>query len=198
MKVYLIRHGESVANVQRIMSGKLDVALTEKGFEQARQAAEKLRDVEFAAIYSSDLQRAADTAAEIARGRSVSHSRTEKLRERDFGSWEGIKFDDIEKLYPQQWKEFLEKGYNYDIPGGESVEYLYGRVVGEYENILSNYDTDSDVSVCIVAHGCVLMALFSYLVYGNKDGYSRFRFDNAKINMVEIMDGYTVVRTLNA
>lgn len=198
MKVYLIRHGESTANVSRIMSGNMDVALTDTGLAQARSLAEKMRDIPLEAIFSSDLQRAVNTAGEIARGRNIEPIRTSNLRERNFGAWEGIEFDEIKNLYPAEWQDFLERGFNCDVPEGESIDSLYERVVREYERIVSLYDADSDVSICIVAHGCVLMALFSHLVYGNKDGYNKFRFDNARVNMVEIMYDFTVVRALNA
>lgn len=87
--LYLVRHGETVWNQERKLSGHSDIPLTPKGEAQALQTAEKLRRVNFTAAFSSDLSRACRTAEIIMMGRDVPVQTTTALRERNFGQFEG-------------------------------------------------------------------------------------------------------------
>ena len=87
-KIYLIRHGESVGNLHRICLGHTDLDLTDLGHEQAKKTAEALADVDFDAVYSSDLIRAVHTAEPHALKRAKSVEKSELFRELYFGDWE--------------------------------------------------------------------------------------------------------------
>lgn len=198
MNIYLVRHGESVANVQKYISGKTDVALTEKGLQQAKEVAKKLGDVEFSAIYSSNLQRAMNTAGEILKGKDLELITFRDLQERDFGDWEGLTYEQIEQKFPEAWDNFLKKGYNADVPGGEGISVFFNRVKNAFLNVIGRHEVKSDENICIVVHGCVLMALFSYFSHGDLRGYNKYSFDNARINMVQYTNDYSIIRKLNA
>ncbi|MDO4753393.1 MAG: histidine phosphatase family protein [Bacillota bacterium] len=198
MNLYLIRHGESVANVERRISGKTDVALTEKGCDQAREVAEKLANIDFSAVYSSNLQRAMNTAKEILKGRNQELKTFKELQERDFGDWEGLTFEQIQQQFPEDWDIFIKKGQNTDIPGGEGITVFYDRVKSAFENVIGRHDVNSDENICIVVHGCVLMALFSHFSHGDLSGYSKYYFENARVNLVHHTKDYSVIRRLNA
>lgn len=198
MNIYLIRHGESVANVQRYTSGKTDVELTERGIQQAKELAEKLADVCFSAVYSSNLQRAMNTAAEILRGRSLELITLPELQERDFGEWEGLTYEKIEHQFPEAWGAFLKNGFNADVPGGEGIADFFARIKRAFLSVVKRHEAGSDENICIVAHGCVLMALFSYFSHGDLGGYNKYSFENARVNMVQYTDDYSVIRKLNA
>jgi broad specificity phosphatase PhoE len=87
--IYLVRHGESEANVAGLISGQIDPPLTERGHSQAHDAKHKLENVNFDVAYSSDLQRAVRTA-ETVYGKPIHKSKQlSTLRERSFGSLEG-------------------------------------------------------------------------------------------------------------
>lgn len=92
MTIYIVRHGETVENLQRILQGHMPGTLTEKGKEQVRGAAERLaaEDVEFTRIVASDLQRAVDSAKIIAERISLPITPMEILRERDWGKFTGM------------------------------------------------------------------------------------------------------------
>lgn len=197
MKVYLIRHGQSEANVKRMLAGCLDAQLTKTGKRQAAEVAKKLQGVRLDAIYSSDLQRAHQTALSIAEGRDIDVTIRAGLRERNFGEWEGRTFEDIQREEPDAWARFLDPMEDH-IPGAESRTALHQRVVKEYQDILSAYDPDADVNICIVAHACVLMTLMSEIVYGNQSGYFRFEIQNSKVNMLEYVMKYPVIKAINA
>ena len=86
MKLYLIRHGESIGNELGISQGQRnDLSLTEKGRDQAKRIAKKLANEKIDAIYSSDLKRANDTAEIIGKSHNILTTLDKRLRERDFG-----------------------------------------------------------------------------------------------------------------
>jgi broad specificity phosphatase PhoE len=88
-RIYVVRHGESVFNRDEIVSGHVDPELTDAGRKQVEATKQKLANVRFDEAYSSDLQRAIETA-EIIYGKAVPKpNRWPKLRERDFGDYDG-------------------------------------------------------------------------------------------------------------
>lgn len=197
MTIYLIRHGETTANVAKRFAGAWDVALTEKGVGQAILTGEKLKDIAFDAVYCSDLNRAHETANLICKHQSVSPIALESLREMNFGIWEGKMFDEI-KAHDS---ELLDKWFSdfdaFKVPEGESVKEMFERVTKAYKNIIEPYSLDADVKIAIIAHGGVIQALLSHLCYGDNSGYWRFRIDNCGINKVHYSMGYPVVQAIN-
>ncbi|MGW1287980.1 histidine phosphatase family protein, partial [Streptomyces sp. NPDC002586] len=98
-RVILWRHGQTAWNVERRFQGSTDVALTETGIGQARRAARLLASLKPHAIVSSDLQRASDTAAELAALTGLDVTRDEALRETYAGVWQGLTHEEIITRY---------------------------------------------------------------------------------------------------
>ena len=121
MRVYVIRHGESVNNQQQLWTGWLDVPLTEKGISDAKRAGEFLRGIEFDKVYSSDLTRAIDTAKKALPGCAPETSAL--LREINVGSIAGKTLSSIE---PADRKKASEIGYA--LYGGETKSQLADRI----------------------------------------------------------------------
>ena len=101
--LYLLRHGETEENVKHILQGCMPGTLTEKGREQAKEAALSLKDVNFDVVLSSDLKRSVDTMEIIleelkAHGQTPSVLQTKLLRERDWGSATGMVVDGVHKI----------------------------------------------------------------------------------------------------
>jgi broad specificity phosphatase PhoE len=92
---YVVRHGETVWNSEGRLQGQMDSPLTEKGLEQARNVAKKLKHISFDAAFSSDLLRAKRTAEIIALEHAIAVDTVEALRERKFGQVEGKKLDEL-------------------------------------------------------------------------------------------------------
>lgn len=200
MRVFLIRHGQSEANAKGFVSGDRETPLSKLGLEQAKEVGQKLKDRKFAAIYSSTLSRAFNTAEEIQKcvENPVSLKRLDSLRERDFGHWEGVTLEEIGRRYPEEMREYIAHGLNMNIPGGESVGALYNRVVPAYQSILAEHDDGEDTEICIVAHGCVLQTLFSYIMHGDSENLSKYAIKNARVNMVEYKHGRAELCMFNA
>ncbi|MBF4694032.1 alpha-ribazole phosphatase [Fusibacter ferrireducens] len=197
MNIYLIRHGETYANENSQFAGFWDVELNEKGKIQAEVVAEKLKDTVFDKIFVSDLQRAQNTCAAIARNRDVTPIVTENLREMNFGNWEGLKFEDIKARDPELLKQWFEDYKHFKVPGGESTAEMYERVTRFFKSVLSDYNTEEPVNLLFVAHGGVIQALLSYVCHGALEGYWQFRVENCGINRIEYVMGMPVIYAIN-
>jgi broad specificity phosphatase PhoE len=175
--ILLARHGQSDWNATRRWQGHADRPLTEKGREQARALAERLRHVELDAVYSSDLRRAADTAA------AVSNEVIElpALREVDVGSWSGLTRAEAEERFPDgvaRWRE--------GFPGwddGESYEELTRRVLGAVLEIARRHEGGR---VLVVSHGGPIRALHAAALGLDVHTYRRMRpvEPNARLSAV--------------
>src|SRR3989339_1397072 len=96
--LYLVRHGETEWNVQKIIQGHKDIPLNQKGEKQARRLAKKLVKIKFGVVFSSDLLRAKRTAEIVVLEKKIAVKTTKTLRERHFGRFEG-----------KSWKERFNK-----------------------------------------------------------------------------------------
>ena len=128
MYLYLVRHGQSVGNEKQLFFGTSDHPLTELGREQARQAADKLREVSFTRCVSSDLSRAWDTALICAEGRGVPVERDPALREQDMGALEDLTWAQAEKLCGGLVGHLLADWFHTTPPAGESPAHMLERV----------------------------------------------------------------------
>lgn len=104
--IYIVRHGESRANLENIVQGHFDSRLTERGAEQARLTAEELGGVNFDSIYSSDLSRSLETAEILKSGRDVRIYTNPLLRERAFGSFEGMDREEFMEKFREEFDRF--------------------------------------------------------------------------------------------
>src|ERR1035437_5892718 len=113
--LYLVRHGETEWNVQKINQGQSESFLTEKGIGQAKETAEILKDISFDAIFSSDLDRTYRTAEIIKLDRELIIQTSKLLRERSYGSFEGKHADVLKNTLKDKLKEresLLENEYD--------------------------------------------------------------------------------------
>ena len=156
MKLTLVRHGETVENVENIIQGQLPGHLTEKGRAQAEAAAEQLKHEHFDAIYCSDQQRCLDTVEPIrARHPDAQFHTHELLRERKGGSLEGRPLSELPVSYgTPEW-------YSYRLPdGGESWEDVRARQIALLNELYTKYPNGS---VLLVTHGGPVRGIRSLL-----------------------------------
>jgi phosphoserine phosphatase len=158
--VYLVRHGVTEWNLHRRVQGQLNVPLSEEGIEQARLVANWLanQQVKFAALCSSDLLRAAQTAGEIGKRLFIAPRFTPALREIHGGDWQGLDVTEIEARYPGMLREWRENVSGFRLPGmnGESIPDVQRRVYPFYREIVERHRGEA---VILVSHGAALSAL---------------------------------------
>lgn len=137
MFLYLVRHGQSVGNVRRTFHGQTDYPLTPEGRRQARQAAEKLREVSFTRCFASNLQRAWDTAQICVAGRGIAVEPCLGLREHYIGQLEDLTREEMEARYPQYIHAYLEDWAHCLPPDGEAPEAMALRVGQAVDQIIA-------------------------------------------------------------
>lgn len=155
-KLLLARHGETDWNCEHRWQGHTDVPLNELGLEQARALAEELADEPIAAIYSSDLRRAFDTARIVAERKGLEVIVDHDLRELDFGAWEGMTSDEIEERFPGDLGRWREHGERPERRGGETADEVRERVIAAAHRIVAAHPGEQ---VLVIAHGGPLRAL---------------------------------------
>lgn len=159
-RVILVRHGETSWNQESRFMGHSDLGLNEKGWIQARAAAELLLEQDIERIFCSDLLRALETGHEIASSHNLAVHRVVSLREMYFGEWEGLTFTEIEKRYPELSSAWLNDPARVKIPAGETAEQVKDRVMEAWEYIKK---VSGAKAIVIVTHGGPLRLLLCHL-----------------------------------
>ena len=152
--ILLARHGESDWNRSQQWQGFADRPLTDHGRRQAAELAERLADTELDAVYSSDLQRARETAETVARIKGLTVETTPDLREVDVGSWAGLTRAEAEARFPERYALWLQGREGWE--DGETYEAMSERVVRAVHRIAHAHDGRR---VLAVAHGGSIRAV---------------------------------------
>ena len=146
-RVLLVRHGATEWNETKRAQGQADIALNEQGRRQADEVARRLRSRRIDAVYSSDLQRAVDTARTIAETHGLQVATDPAFREIDQGEWEGLHVDEIRKRWPELWGE--ARHYS-SRPGGESPADVRSRALAALTRAVTS---EPDGTLVVVSHG---------------------------------------------
>ena len=157
VKLFLIRHGQTESNAQGRYQGSMDTNLTQAGVKQARLAKKYLSRVKFSNIYSSPLKRAVDTAEILVKGTGLKVMIRENLKELNFGKWEGLKFEEINTIYRQDYQDWLADPFKNPPTGGENFGELIARASEEINKIVAENPEGS--SIAVVTHGGVILSL---------------------------------------
>jgi len=184
-RLYLVRHGETLWNHAMRYQGHADIALSDKGFEQARAIAARLAKERMDAVYSSDLKRTFETAAIIAAEHGLPVIARKSLREIHFGEWEGLTRAEIAERYPEISQRWWSNPLDTCIPSGESLRDVKTRVVAALLEIVAKHP---DGNVIVVSHGGSIRAAIGHFTKMDLNEYWRLRQDNAALNIIEVFD----------
>jgi 2,3-bisphosphoglycerate-dependent phosphoglycerate mutase len=153
--ITLIRHGETTWNAAHRVQGQLESPLSARGLQQAEALASRLGRNNIEALYASDLSRAHDTAKKIAAVSGVEISVDERLRERHYGVFQGLTWDEIRVRFPDDHARYKSLFPGVTIPGGESVEDFAERVFEVCGDIAERHG-----HAIVVAHGGLVDVLY--------------------------------------
>ena len=171
-KLYFVRHGETVWNVENKICGATDSPLTEKGHEQAVQTAKNIlaKGVKADLILYSPLSRAKDTAMHISEIIGVEAKPEPRLFEQCFGKYEST---------PRDGQEFYEmkQKFLYRFDGGESMFQLAQRIY----NLLDELKAQPDKTFILVAHNGIARVIHSYFYEMENDEYAKFGIKNCEV-----------------
>jgi broad specificity phosphatase PhoE len=186
-RLYIIRHGETYWNTEKRMQGHLDSELTETGKRQARLLSEALADIEFDAIYSSSSGRTMETARIIAGKRSTPIIPLDSLKEINLGEWEGRVFTDVEKRYPEQYKNFWENPHLYIPAGGEEFSDVKNRAADTLLELVNRHEGGN---IMLVTHTVTLKTIMTIIENKElKDLWSGAFIHPASLSMIEYDNG---------
>lgn len=190
-QVLFIRHGETDWNRIKRIQGHIDIPLAASGFAQAAQLADRLAQeaktgARMDAVYSSDLQRAQQTARPFAHALGLGVQLTQGLRERWYGEFEGHDSDEIRAKFPVEFDAWQSRDRNFQPPGGESQQAFYDRVIGTVAPIVAAHPGGR---IACVAHGGVLDCIYRFASGAGLDGARDWVLLNASINVVDYADG---------
>lgn len=152
-RLLVIRHGETAWNLEARIQGHTDIPLNEHGRWQAERLAFALADEGLDAIYTSDLQRARDTAQAVARATGLTLKLDQGLRERNFGRLEGMTQNQVALQWPEEGRRWRERDPTYGPDAGETLQSFYQRCVDTAERLAQLHPGQT---VALVAHGGVL------------------------------------------
>ena len=191
-RIIAVRHGETTWNVDGRIQGQLDIPLNDKGRWQAERLARALAASErAAAIYSSDLLRAWDTARAVANSMRLQQMDAPGLRERGFGSYEGKTFPDLEANHPQETARWRRRDPDWAPPGGESLEAFRKRVLDATDELARRHIGEQ---IILVAHGGVLDVMYRRAIGAELAATRTWELANASINrLLWTPDALTVV-----
>lgn len=178
----LVRHGETVANRERVLQGWTESPLSENGIAQAKAVAEYLRDTVIDAAYASDLSRAADTAGAILKYHpEVKLTLTDSLREWHLGDLERRYIPDIMQEVPGAIESLRIEQLSVKIPGGESREEFQQRVTGFFAGMIHSH---IDQTVLICTHGGTMQRIFRMAAGPVAPGNIIPLVDNASVSSI--------------
>ncbi len=192
--IVLIRHGETAWNAERRLQGHIDIPLNDEGLRQADALAAALAGEHFDAIISSDLQRAVQTAAAVARHRGVPVRQDRALRECCYGGMEGLLRADIEEMFPREFAAWQARDVDALMPPGarlpETFRQFYARAVGA---ILAIGAAHPGQRLALVAHGGVLECAYRAALAIPLGTPRTFKVLNASVNRLTLTAGQLAV-----
>jgi broad specificity phosphatase PhoE len=194
-RLLLLRHGQTELSVERRYSGHGDPELTSLGHAQAAGAAARLARVpDVAAVLTSPLQRARQTAALVAEATGTPLHIRERLIETDFGAWEGLTFAEARARDPQLHAEWLGSE-EVAPPGGESFATVGRRVEAERAELVQEYP---GATLVVVTHVTPIKMLLRDALQGGPGVLYRLHLDLAALSIVDFYpDGGASVRLVN-
>ena len=178
-RILAIRHGETTWNVDTRIQGQLDIGLNPTGQWQAERVGQALAAEEVSAIYSSDLQRALDTAQAIAQACALAVTPEPALRERHFGELQGQTWTEIETHWPQDAALWRSRDPNWAPKGGESLVRLRARIAACLDRLAAPHMGEQ---IVLVAHGGVMDALYRLATGLDVQAPRTWQLGNAAIN----------------
>lgn len=192
-KLYLVRHGETEYNKKGCYYGWTDCGLSLTGVEQAKNLGEVFQHIEYDVMISSDLKRAVETANIVNQDSKELHQ-DQRLRELNFGKWEGRYYKEVMAEHKEHWDAWVEDWINAKPTEGESVKVMHDRVCDFMEDLLNRY---KEKNVVIVSHNGALRMIAAYLLGLPLDKIWCFDFDHGRYSLLEFQEGHCSIRYIN-
>ncbi|HEY0884853.1 MAG TPA: histidine phosphatase family protein [Ramlibacter sp.] len=189
----LVRHGAHDW-LRRGIAGRMSgVALNAEGQAQAHQLVERLRDRTIAAIYSSPVERAQQTAAPLVKARGLAVAIDDAFSEIDFGEWTGRTFAELEADH-DRWRTWCDRKSLAAAPGGEAFTAVQRRVLDGLEGLRRRHP---DEAIVVFSHGDIIKAAVAGVLGLSVDHIERFEIAPASVSVIDAGNGWSKVKLVN-
>ncbi len=185
-RIHLVRHGETLWNRQLRCQGHTDVPLSDIGRQQATELAQRLAGLPLAAIYSSDLQRAFETARLIAAPHGLQVTPLTSLRERNMGRWEGLTVAERQQQSPAIWTRWEAGEKDVPVMGLEPFETMVDRLFRTLMELAARHPGGE---VLAVSHGGCIASVLGWV--GVSGGAKGPYLGNCSVTPLVTADGRT-------
>ena len=198
LRLLLVRHGLSSFNKERRIQGRDDLSnLSEEGHEQARRLGASLKDVNFDAVYSSRLQRAASTTKTLLEARAGTAPEPvfdDGLLEVDLEPWTGHSIDELTESQPEAYAIWKQRPLELELQRRDGTRYrplpeLMAQARRFVDDLLKRHPVDGDETVLVVAHNAILRCLMLVLIGEPESGFRRLRIDNTALSVFNLRPG---------
>jgi len=193
-RIWLIRHGEPETDAQGRCYGRLDWGLSDRGKVQAQMAAQVLSGEPLAAIYSSPRRRARQSAEFLGKAKGLAVEILDGLCEIDFGDFEGLTYEEIEKQYPERYQRWMTRPTETHFPGGESFAQMQTRVIATTSKLCERHKGES---IAIISHGGVNRIILAEALGMPPTRIFRIAQRYAGLNLVIYYEGVPTVELVN-
>ena len=189
MKIYFVRHGETIWNKEKRIQGQSDIPLNEYGIELAHITADAIEDIPFDIVFSSPLIRAKETAEILVKNKNLIIHEDDRLREMSFGEGEGESLPQIHSHPEMKLHNFIHNPGEYIPPiGGETFEELYERCKSFIDEVIlpaeKKYDT-----MLIVGHGALIRGFIHNITNRPSKDFWIVTHKNCAVTIVDCIDG---------
>ena len=192
--IYLVRHGQTAWNREEIFRGRTDVPLDETGLKQAELAGEYFKGMEVAAIYSSPLSRALQTAQKIAQSNDLKVQPLLGIIDMSFGNWEGRPHQEIREKDSKTYRQWVEEPHLVRLPGGESLDDVRVRAMAALEEVIRNHPGKTLV---LVSHRVICKVLICAILNLDNSHFWQITQDTTAINLIQYRKGRYILSLMN-
>jgi broad specificity phosphatase PhoE len=181
-RVILVRHGQTEWNRVQRFRGRVDIELNQTGHRQAQAVAERLSTYEIAALYSSPLQRALQTAQPIAETCGLAARPLEGIVDIDYGAWTGLSPEEAETQNPHLFETWRSAPERAEFPQGESLDDVRRRAWDALNEVCSLHMGEC---IVLVSHDAVNRVLVCAVLGSDNSPYLKIGQDNGAVNIIE-------------
>ncbi len=193
-RLLLVRHGATDRSAKGLCYGKLDIALSQTGRQQAVQTAQLIKPFKPGFVYSSPRLRAVDTAAAVSYACQLDTLIEQSLAELDFGDFEGLSYQEVEQRYPDLYKQWMKHPTKVRFPNGESYDQMSTRVIDSMSQLKMKHKGQTIVTV---AHGGVNRIVLANVLMLEPEMVFRLDQSYGAVSCVDYYDETPVLRIMN-
>lgn len=187
MDIVFVRHGRTEINEKGCYGGSTDCSLSQRGIDEIKQFKKYIDGIEFDAVYVSPLKRTIESAEII----GLDYIIDSRIREINFGVFEGLNYKEVNERYPEEYRKWNEDYLNYRLPQGESMLDVFKRT----EDFLSDI-ANTGKRLLVVTHGGIIRNALSN-VFGSREHFYKFKVGYGTANIISIDNSYSFIKGIN-